>query len=205
MTASKILMLLRHGSTDAAFDKKLVGRTDIPINAEGRRQAQAMSPYIADSEPDMCFCSPLLRARQTADIVTCAVGLDFEEIPDLCEIDFGRWEQMTFEEISASEPELVSRWAAWDEGFSFPEGESLRDFAGRVRRAADHMVRNGASRVLAVTHGGVIRAMICHLLGLSMSQYLLFDVKLASLTTIEVFDGRGVLKELRSPPRIGSE
>jgi alpha-ribazole phosphatase len=205
MAASKILMLLRHGSTDAVLDKKLVGRTDIPINAEGRRQAQAMAPYIAEKRPDRRLCSPLLRARQTAEIVIGATGLDIEENPDLREIDFGRWEQRTFQEISASEPELVERWAAWEEDFSFPEGESLREFAGRVRHAADYMMGTGTSRVLAVTHGGVIRAMICHLLGLSMSQYLLFDIKPASLTTIEVFDGRGVLIELRNPPQMAEK
>ena len=141
----------------------------------------------------------------STEIVAGAAGLDFEEAPDLREIDFGRWEQMTFEEISASEPELVDRWAAWDEDFAFLEGESLRDFSERVRRAAERMVGDAASRILAVTHGGVIRAMICHLLGLSMSQYLLFDVRPASLTTIQVFDGRGVLMELRNPPQMVDE
>jgi alpha-ribazole phosphatase len=202
MAERKTLMLMRHGSTGHAFHGRFVGQTDIPVASEGLEQVEAMASYVCGKKPDRCFCSPLLRTRQTAAVVSRAVGLSVEEVADLREIDFGRWEKMTFAEISASEPApLIDRWAAWDEDFSFPGGESLRDFVERVRRAAKLITESAASRILAVTHGGVIRAMICHLLGLPESQYLLFDIKPASLTTIEIFDGRGVLTELVNPPQ----
>ncbi len=205
MTERKTLILLRHGSTGHALHKRFIGRSDISLAAEGRRQVEALAPHICARKPDRCLCSPLLRARQTAKIVAGASGPGIEVVPDLREIDFGRWEGMTFEEISASEPELVDRWAAWDEDFAFPDGESLQDFLKRVRRAAMRLVEDTASRILAVTHGGVIRVMICHLLGLSESRHLLFDIKPASLTTIELFDGHGVLTELRNPPQATDE
>lgn len=202
MTGKKTLMLLRHGRTSNTAGKRFIGRTNVSIAVEGHREIEDLAPYIRAGKPERCLCSPLLRAQQTAEIVAGAAGLSVEVAPELREIDFGRWEGMSFEEVAASDPELVNRWAAWEEDFAFPEGEPLRGFFNRVKRGADRMLADSAQRILAVTHGGVIRAMICHLLGLHPRQYLLFDVKPASLTTIDVFDGRGVLTGLNIGPHM---
>jgi len=200
MSASKVIVLVRHGQTTWTSRRQFIGRTDVPIDAEGRRQAKGLIPCIRRMKPGRFFCSPLRRARETARIIGDDIGLDAELDQDICEIDFGRWEGMSFEDIASSDPDLVGRWAVWEKDFSFPEGESLIAFLGRVKRSADRMVADPASTILVVTHGGVIRALICHLLGLSENQYLLFDVGPASLTTIEVFDGKGVLTGLNNNP-----
>ncbi len=77
--------------------------------------------------------------------------------------------------------------------FAFPGGESLQGFFERIASAADRMVRDPADTVLAVTHGGVIRAMICHLLGLEPRNYVLFAVDYAAAVVLDLFDGSGVL------------
>ena len=70
---------------------------------------------------------------------------------------------------------------------------------GRVQAAADRLAGDAAETVLAVTHGGVIRAMICHLLGLEPRHYVLFNVGYAALAVIDLFDGGGVLSGLQNP------
>ena len=115
---------------------------------------------------------------------------------DLREIDFGRWEGKTFSEIRDSSPEEVERWARFAPDFAFPGGESLRDFLDRVRRAADRLAADEAETVLAVTHGGVIKAMLCRLLGLEPSRYVVFEIAPASLTVVRLFEGKGVLSEM---------
>ena len=77
--------------------------------------------------------------------------------------------------------------------FAFPGGEGLAGFFERVSAAADRLAADDADTVLAVTHGGVIRAMICHLLSLERRHYVLFDVDYAAVVVLRLFDGRGVL------------
>ncbi len=123
--------------------------------------------------------------------------MDFTVDPDLREIDFGRWEGMAFEEIQKAFPEEIRRdGLSSTPNFAFPGGEKIGDFQGRIIGAAERLVTNPADTILVCTHGGVIRLLICHFLGLQPWQYILFKVKHASLTTIELFDGSGILSGL---------
>jgi broad specificity phosphatase PhoE len=173
-----------------------VGSTDVPLDAGGKRQANALAALLGKSRAERCFSSPLRRAMETAEAAAAPLGLTVETDLDLREIDFGLWEGRTFEEIQQSDPQAVSDWATNPTEFAFPGGEAVRDFVARVSRAADRMAADPAEVVLAVTHGGVVRAAICHLLGLPVHNYVLFDVGPASLTAIELFDGKGVLTGL---------
>jgi alpha-ribazole phosphatase len=192
------LLLVRHGAIGDSYPPLYVGSTDLPLTKEGRQEAEALARMLPGREPIRCLSSPLRRAAQTADAIASAAGLQVEIDPDLREIDFGRWEGKTFEEINASDPEEVDCWVTSPGRFSFPEGESVKDFLNRVRRATDRITADPADVVLAVTHGGVIRAMICYLLGLAPEKYVLFSVETGSVSTVELFEKRGVLTELNN-------
>jgi len=201
----RTIALLRHVETAAQYSGCLIGSTDLPLAPEGRLKASLLAPRLAWERPSRLYCSPLLRARETAE----SLGEALEMIPvidlDLREIDFGRWEGMTFDAIQASDPEAVARWARFEPDFTFPGGESVEVFLARIRRAAKRLAECEGPSVLAVTHAGVIRAMICHLLGLSPRRYVLFDVRPASLTKIAIYDGSGVLAGLSDPCLAGGE
>ena len=191
------LYLVRHGSTGSARDGRYLGSTDAPLDAAGRLQVEALGESLrAKRKCGRCVCSPLRRAAQTAEILRSATGCIPEADADLREIDFGRWEGKMFSEIRDSSPEEVDRWARFAPDFAFPGGESLRDFLDRVRRAADRLAADEAETVLAVTHGGVIKAMLCRLLGLDPSRYVLFEIAPASMTVVRLFEGKGVLSEM---------
>jgi alpha-ribazole phosphatase len=185
------LVLVRHARPEAAYVGRLIGATDPPLDAAGAGQARALADRIRRLAPGRCYCSPLARCRQTAAAIAGPLPVEIDA--ELREIDFGRWENRRFDDLKVEEPELVDRWAAFEFDFAFPGGESLRNFLARVRQAADRLARDPADTVLAVTHGGAIRAIICHLLGLEPQNYVLFEVDYAAPVVLHLFDGRGVL------------
>ncbi len=188
--------MARHGTTGPAYAGRYVGSTDAPLAPEGREEASALGKRFGELGIAKCFCSPLRRARETAEIAAGPLGVSIAVDPDLREVDFGKWEGKTFEEILAEDPGGVEKWAAFAENFRFPGGEALRDFEARVGAAAERIAAEGCGRIAAVAHGGVIKAIVCRLLGLPLRCHILLSIKPASLTTVEFRDGKPVLAGL---------
>jgi alpha-ribazole phosphatase len=189
------LILIRHGDLGEGCRGRYIGGTDAPLSHEGRRQAAALAKELGQLGGARIFCSPLLRTRETAGIALGADGA-FAIDDDLREISFGRWESMHFAQIAAADPAAVEEWATLDEDFVFPGGEGIGAFRKRIGAAAGRIVTDPAETVVAVTHGGVIRLIICLLLGLDYRHYLLFDVRPGSISEITVEGGKGVLTRL---------
>lgn len=186
------LLLARHGEIDGNGER-YIGATDPPISVRGQVQASALAETVLSFRPDCCFCSPMLRTRQTAEIVLRPEACGINYLPELREVDFGLWEGLSFDEIQARYPELAADWANKGVDFGFPEGEKIKDFWNRVRAAARLFTSGPEETVLIISHGGVIRALICHFLGLEFDNYLLFNVRPGGLVTLEVSGQSGVL------------
>nr|VFJ60942.1 MAG: alpha-ribazole phosphatase [Candidatus Kentron sp. FW] len=129
-------------------------------------------------------------------MATKEIGSTIRQDADLWEIDFGRWEGMSFPEIAATDPELVDEWARGDMDFCFPKGESIEIFRERVERAAARMRNCQEDILIVVAHGGVIRFLICYFLELPPQSYLMFEVNPGSITRIRLHDGHGALAGL---------
>ncbi len=152
-----MILLARHGETDDNVPPPRVqGWIDTPLNDAGRAQARELAEAARPHNPAAVYSSHLARARETAEIVADALGLEPLIDERLAESNRGSWEGRLLEEIEREEPEL---WAAWRRGgadFRFPGGESLGEHAERVKAAlAD--VRRGELPALCVCHGGTIR------------------------------------------------
>jgi broad specificity phosphatase PhoE len=118
-------------------------------------------------------------------------------VADLREVDFGRWENLAFDEIPKRDSARLDRWAAFDPTFRFPAGERLGDFLARTRRVAREIARAPEDTLLVVTHGGVIRSLLCRFLRLPPRRYVAFNPSPGSLTVLELFEnGGGVLTAL---------
>ncbi|NQW12323.1 MAG: histidine phosphatase family protein [Alphaproteobacteria bacterium] len=148
------LALIRHGPTAWNAEKRLQGRADIPLSETGRARVSA---WRLPDELDgvRWFTSPLTRARDTADLL----GLTAVAAPALVEMDFGAWEGRYLAELRAENPLAVAANEARGLDFRPPGGESPRMVRDRlhpwlVARAA------GGVDVGAVTHKGVIRALL---------------------------------------------
>ena len=122
MSVRPRLIMVRHGQTEWNVQRRWQGATDIPLNANGRRQARAAAPYYASLEPVAIWSSPLSRAHDTAAEVAALTGLDIRTDGRLAEMDFGDAEGRVWEEVLAMDPRL----AGWRTGrdVQWPGGES---------------------------------------------------------------------------------
>lgn len=192
------LLLIRHATTGAANHGRMVGSTDVPADPAGLIEAGRLPEVLAAFQPQACYCSPMRRARQTAQKLTSAfAGADRPCIePLLREINFGRWEMQTWQEIMAAEDAaMIERWGRYTD-FVFPGGEAVKDFIDRVGQALEKLRVAEEREIAVVTHGGVIRTMICLSLGLDARNYLLFNVQPGTVTVLDLYEQGGLLSGL---------
>lgn len=162
------IFLIRHGETEWNRDGRWQGHADISLNAAGRAQAARLARRLVETGMrfDRLYSSDLRRAWETAERIGGALGLRPVAAPALREIDLGAWAGKTRGEIARAFPE---EWSRLQTGEDFPRGGG-ESFAGFQRRVLDWL--EGAARdrdgrtVCAVTHGGCIRAILLHALGL---------------------------------------
>lgn len=164
--APRRLLLVRHAQSVWNAEGRFQGQADPPLSALGRRQAQFVAERLAPLAPVAIHTSDLGRCRETAAPLAAALGLEPVAHVGLREIDVGRWSGLTVAEIEATHPDEFARWRA---------GEDVRRGGGE--RFSDLTVRAVAflewvgsaydgGVVVAVSHGGWIRALACHVLGL---------------------------------------
>lgn len=183
------LYLLRHGSTGA--DGRFIGTTDLPLSEEGKAQVESVRTVIESAAIDTILCSPKTRCVQTLDLLK--VSTESETLDELKEIGFGLWENLDFETVNSKYPDQVSEWMRNPETFTFPGGDSLPGFIGRLLKVKKIIEDHPSDNVLAVCHGGVIRYLICLFLHLPVSSSMLFTVFPGCCTRIDIHDKGGVL------------
>jgi broad specificity phosphatase PhoE len=168
------LYLIRHGATEAniALPARLQGRRHNPPLARlGIRQAEATRDFLAIRPIDHCYCSPLLRAVQTAAIVAAPHGLSPMPAEALTECDVGRWEGLDWQTIRYLDAEAHRRFIANPAQHGYPGGESFRDVHERVAPALEEMLLSHAGEaILVVAHHIVNRTYLAGLLGLTPDQ-----------------------------------
>ena len=149
--------LARHGQTAYNLEGRFQGQLPVPLDDTGREQAVDLAERAAAHGFRALWCSPLLRARETADVVARRLELAPREDARLMETDAGDWTDRTFAAVQAEAPRQFAAFAAGDPSFAFPGGESFAQQEVRVAAAlAD--VQAGELPALVVCHGMVIRA-----------------------------------------------
>jgi len=197
------LILIRHGQVEERFEGRFVGSTDAALSPAGMGQAQGLAPWLAGRHPGACFCSPLLRCRETARAAVAGLPLQPQPDPDLREVDFGAWEGLSFSDIAWKDAAAVDRWARFEPGFRFPGGESIADFTTRIAAAAERLAAAPQETVVAFTHGGVIKFMLCALLRLDPRSYAAFEIRPAGVVELALFEGGALLQGLGNIREIG--
>lgn len=188
----KVVYLVRHG--DVGYQGRYIGSSDPQLTTIGREQLVGLSCFLKKAELEAVFCSPLRRCRESLQIL----GVPVPEMicQDLREVDFGVWEGLSYSEILAADEGSFARWAAAGSAFCFPEGESLPAFYQRLTSFWEMLCSRAEHRLLLVTHGGVIRHLLCLALDLPWEKYLSFEIALGSCTVLHVYSGGGVLSGL---------
>ena len=151
------ILLARHGETDWNRQGRFQGHADPPLNATGRAQAAELAAELKAVGLAAVYSSPLRRALETAQAVAAEHGLDPVAVDALREVDVGSWQGLTRVEIETQFPEQFARWLDYDQGWE--DGESYEKMGRRaVAALLELALAHEGERVLAVTHGGPIRA-----------------------------------------------
>jgi broad specificity phosphatase PhoE len=148
--------LARHGQTEYNAVRRFQGHLPVALDAVGRAQAQELARVAAQREWATLICSPLARARETAEIVGAAIGHYPIEDARFAETDCGDWTDRFFDDVQAAEPELFAAYQRADPDFAFPGGESFAQQQLRVLEGID-AAKMGPRPALIVAHRGSIR------------------------------------------------
>lgn len=144
------ICLVRHGETEWNALKKIQGRTNIPLNEVGTKQAIACKSYLSECQWDVIVSSPLQRAKQTAEIINEAMNLPFIVMDDFIERNYGLIEGLTIEERALLFPD-----------FQCPDQESFELVKNRVMKGINKLHQQFPNQnVIVVAHGGVINIIL---------------------------------------------
>jgi broad specificity phosphatase PhoE len=161
------ILLARHGESDWNRDVRWQGHADRPLTERGLEQARALAERLDPFPLAAIYASDLARARDTAQAVAGRRGLPVVARADLREVDVGSWSGFSREELEASDPEGIRRWL--DGGHGWQGGESYEDMAERVVAAVVEIAHaHRGEHVLIVCHGGCVRAVHAHALGITI-------------------------------------
>jgi probable phosphoglycerate mutase len=193
------IILIRHGETAWNAERRLQGHLDIPLNAEGERQAKLLAEALAPESIDLVAASDLQRARQTAQAVATTRSLPVHIAPGLRERCYGGFEGLLYSEIEHRFPAEFAAWQARDIDGVLPNGknrgESFRDFYTRSTDAILALAAAHPGRTLAlVAHGGVLECAYRMALGLPLETPRDFKVFNASINRFRIEDGKLVLQ-----------
>lgn len=184
------LFLLRHGETPLTVQRRFSGKggADVGLADSGRRQAERAAAVLAQrlgtGRVAAVIASPLLRTRQTAQIVADSLALDVETDDDLAELAFGEWDGLTFGEARKRDAAFFDSWLA-DPTVAPPGGEPLSSLAERVGRVRERVVtRFEAETVLLVSHAMPVKTIVAQALDAPALSVHKVDITPASLAEV---------------------
>ena len=179
-----MLIIVRHGRTEANAAGLLLGRLDPDLDDEGRRQAAAVAATL--DRADRIVASPLARTRQTAAMISASTGTEVEIDERWIELDYGEFDGVPLVDIPPA------TWADWrrDPTFCPPGGESLVELGGRVRESLDELAADALTRdIVVVSHVSPIKAAVIWALGVTEDVTWRMFLAPASITRIAVQRG----------------
>lgn len=177
------LLLVRHGQTPWNALGKIQGCTNIDLEDIGIKQAQLLAAKLKGTFSAI-YSSPLNRAFQTAQILATPNDLSVHKTEGLQEINFGLWEGLSFKEVAAHYPEAYAKWLT-DEATLCSEEGNLKNCATRAKECLLELVKKHPNEtIVAVSHGGLIKAALLGLFDLKMSMYHQITLGNTCLTTI---------------------
>ncbi|MEV0285019.1 bifunctional RNase H/acid phosphatase [Kribbella sp. NPDC050820] len=201
------LIFLRHGETPHTVEKKFSGSGgDNPgLSDTGRAQAHAAAEYLSRiGGVDALVTSPMLRTRQTAEIVGAGLGLEPIIDEGWVEVSFGDWDGHTFAEIQQKWPDALNAWLD-STAVAPPGGESFDVCARRARSARDGLLaRYPGKTVVVVTHVTPIKLMVRSVLQAPMASLFRMELRPATVTEIHWYaDGLASLRSFNVQPSLG--
>ncbi|WP_433468356.1 histidine phosphatase family protein [Spirillospora sp. CA-128828] len=191
------LILVRHGETEWSRARRHTGRTDLPLTAQGEKQARSLRGALDGRRIVRTLVSPAERARRTAELA----GLGVDEVdPGLWEWDYGGYEGMTTAVIREERP----GWFLWDDGIVPGDAEHPGETVEQVGERADTVLARARplladGDVALVAHGHVLRVLTARWLGLEPAQGRLFALGTGTVSALGAEHQRPVISAWNVP------
>ncbi|WP_028937784.1 histidine phosphatase family protein [Pseudonocardia spinosispora] len=186
------LVLVRHGETVWHADNRYAGTTDVELTEHGLEQARQLADWAKSAGLAAIWCSPLSRARRTAEACAEATGMDCQVDERLRELNFGRAEGLTTADMRGRFPVELAAFQNDPVAHHLPDGEHPASAAERFIDCLDDIAAHHPDgRVLVVAHTTAIRLALCSLIGVALSEYrrLFPFVRNCGITEIRVEPG----------------
>ncbi|MGD0849100.1 histidine phosphatase family protein [Bradyrhizobium sp.] len=201
-----ILLLVRHGHVDGIKPPRFRGRADLALTETGQRQAELLAHRIASQwTPGSIHTSPLQRCIATGAAVARVCGVPSEPLTGLNDLDYGRWQSLTFDDARAENPDSFAAWLATPHLVEFPGGESLQDVAARTASVLRFVrSRNAADTLVLVGHDSVNRVMLTQILDMPLSAYWRIVQSPCCLNEIEITGSSFQLRRMNDTAHLDS-
>ncbi len=199
-----VALLMRHGETAWNRQGRVMGRNPVELDEPGRAQVAAAIELVRSVKPELIVSSPLVRARQSAQIIADGLGgVPILEEPLIAEVQYGRWEGMTYHEL-ITDPDYLS-YREEPINSPTPGGETIPEVQARGVEAVSRVLKqNEGGRVLFVSHGDIIRTVLCHFMALELGEFRRIRIDNATFSAVQVVGDFAEVKFvnlLPDPPR----
>ncbi|KGG12876.1 MULTISPECIES: histidine phosphatase family protein [Prochlorococcus] len=203
------IILVRHGETNWNKEGRFQGQIDIPLNDNGKKQANAANKFLRNTEFSKVFSSSMSRPLETAKIILKNnSNIKIKCIEELIEIGHGQWEGKLESEIKNSWGGLLKEWQVSPEKVQMPDGETIQDVWDRAvgcwMQICDSL--SSTDTALVVAHDAVNKTIICNLLGLSPSDIWMIKQGNGGITVIDIPDdeeGLAIITSLNITSHLG--
>ena len=196
------IYLLRHGAIKSPGEgRRYIGWQDHALSDIGRRQARGWSGYFSGRSLDGIYCSDLKRCLETARIIADQCFLEPQALPELREISLGEWEGLRFDAVRAADPHEFQRRGEQIATHCPPGGESFNDLQHRVWPVFAKLSSGAHRAILLVTHAGVIRVLLCRLLGMPLKNLFRIGPAYGTLSIVDIASGKYRVRAVNIPPQ----
>lgn len=182
------LLLVRHGETPWNVTLQYQGQANVPLNERGLEQARRCAGRLARYGATALYSSDIVRAWQTAEVIGEALSLTPVAIPELREINVGQWEGYTPEELYRRFPDHMAEYRRDPARTVRLGGESYAQLQVRAMAALRQIQERHSQGevIIAVSHGGTIRALLCDVIGLDLGHFGRMWLDNGSLTELRL-------------------
>ena len=182
------IILIRHGQTQWNKEELFRGRSDIPLDEVGIKQAKAITKRLSLFGIKTVYSSPLKRALETAQIIAKRFNLKAKVVDDLIDFDFGEWQGLGLKDVQEQFPETYQKWLKEPYLVNIPNGENLDTVRQRVSKALNKIVKGQQDDVVVVSHRVINKVLI--LAALSLDNSYFWQIK-QDVGAISVLDYEG--------------
>jgi len=166
------IYLVRHGQTAWNREEIFRGRTDVPLDEIGLKQAELVGEYFKGTKIHGIYSSPLARAWETAQKIAKFHSLKVQPLDGIIDMSFGDWEGHSHQEIRKNNAEIYRQWVESPHIVRLPGGETLNGVRSRSMAALEEVIRlNPEKTIVLISHRVINKVLICGILGIDNSHF----------------------------------